>query len=370
MQQVNWTYVAIIHDDDTYGREAVDQLLSTSGQRYTCFPEVFPVDPQLTTDQMYQQIKRNVESLHTRSIPISGIVLFGGNRLGKTLLDVINDIYRPNSTYEVPKILASEGYWSVEQERLDINNVTKGLFMATPPIRKIEEFEEFEDYWMNNLLGNITAITENKYLSDVYGLVKNCDLSDQATVCAALTREEVEVNFPQPYVVQYAVQAAFAIARAIKGVYDSLSCSGINCQQLMVDQPKSRYLEFLENAENTVDFDNDFAPFRLEVFKLEPKLELNFTVKSSDPVYTVPAVLSYAVYNKQICKDNADKLCMEEVCIFKRARILFILCFNIYLVRKDIKYPNIIKVIHISDTGRRTLIALYLGGRGNYLYMT
>ena len=310
MQQVNWTYVAIIHDDDTYGREAVDHLLSTSGQRYTCFPEVFPVDPQLPTDQMYQQIKRNVESLQTRPVPISGIVLFGGNRLGKMLLEVINGIYRPNSTYEVPKILASEGYWSVEQERLDINNVTKGLFMATPPIRKIEEFEK---QWMD-LLGNITAITENQYLSDVYKLLKNCDLADQATVCAALTNAEVIVNFPQPYVVQYAVQAAFSIARAIKGVYDSLSCSGINCQQLMVDQPKSRYLEFLENAENTVDFDNHFA-FRLNVFNQEPKLELNFTVKSSDPVYTVPAVLSYAVYNKQICKDNADKLCMEEVCI-------------------------------------------------------
>lgn len=309
MQQVNWTYVAIIHDDDTYGREAVGQLLTTSGQRYTCFPEVFPVDPHLHTDQMYQQIKSNVESLQMRTVPISGIVLFGGNRLGKTVLKVINDVYRTNSTYEVPKLLASEGFWSVEQEQIDINNVTKGLYMATPPIRKTEEFES---YWMDNLLGNITAVTENEYLSDVYRLVKNCNLIDKATICESLIPEEIEENFPQPYVVQYAVQAAFSIARAIKGVYDSLGCSVANCRQRLLEEPKSRYLEFLENTNNTVDFDEDFA-IRLDVFKLEPKLELNFTDQSSDPFYTVPAVLSYAVYNKQTCKSNVDKLCMEKV---------------------------------------------------------
>ena len=330
MQQVNWTYVAIIHDDDSYGREAVDQLLSTSGQRYTCFPEVFPVDPQLTSDQMHQQIKRNLESLQMRIVPISGIVLFGGNRLGTTVLEVINDIYRSNSSYEVPKILASEGFWSVEQERIDINNVTKGLYMTTPPIRKIEEFEK---YWMDKLLGNITAVAENKYLSDVYRLVKNCNLTDKATICDSLTHEEIEVNFPQPYVVQYAVQAAFSIARAIKGVYNSLGgCPGVNCRQLLLAEPKSHYLEILENSENTVDFDEDFSgtkgSLRLDVFKLEPKLELNFTVLSSDPVYTLPAVLSYAVYNKQTCKDNVDKLCMERVFDFS---FLF-LHINLYVL--------------------------------------
>ena len=311
MQQVNWTYVAIIHDDDSYGREAVDQLLSTSGQRYTCFPEVFPVDPQLTSDQMRQQIKRNLESLQMRIVPISGLVLFGGNRLGTAVLEVINDIYRSNSSYEVPKILASEGFWSVEQERIDINNVTKGLYMTSPPIRKIREFEE---YWMDNLLGNITAVSDNKYLADVYRLVKNCNLTDKATICDSLTHEEIEVNFPQPYVVQYAVQAAFSIARAIKGVYNSIvGCPGVNCRQFLLAEPKSHYLEILENSENTVDFDEDFGDLRLDVFKLEPKLELNFTVLSSDPVYTLPAVLSYAVYNKHTCKDNVDKLCMERV---------------------------------------------------------
>ena len=311
MQQLNWTYVAIFHDDDTYGREAAQQLLS--GCKYTCFPEVIPVDPQLAADEKYRYLENKLLSLQTRTNSVTGIVLFGGYRLGETALQVINDLFRNSSQYVVPKILASEGFWSVERDRSDLLNITKGMFLATPPRYKIEEIEE---YWEHDLLGNLSTVMESVYLTDVYNSLKACDINVNGTDCEPLSEEEVEMNFPQPIVLQYAVQAALVIAKTIKGVKDKV-CNGIgvSCLQALIDEPK---YSFIKEMDSEVDFDGNFGSFRLDVYKsADPALIITFSNSSSEPHYG-KELSPYNIYNKQICQDGSGNVCLEEVSMMNR----------------------------------------------------
>ena len=312
MKAINWTYVAVIHDDDAYGREAVQQLLSVSTRKYTCFPEVFPIDPHLSTDEMFQQLLTNIKSLQNRTNHVSGIALFGGSRLSETTLEVVNELFRNDSNFEVPKILTSEGFWSVEKARSEILNITKGMFLATPPRRKIDEIY---DYWKQQLM-DINAIIDDGYLSNVYNEVKQCDLNINGTNCVPLSDEEIELNFPQPFSVQYAVQAALIMAKAIRGVYDKVCNTQMQtqtCLQALLNEPKQSFLNEMDSQ--TIDFDADFGTFRLNAYKKDPALIVSYSKTSSEP--QIPDTFSsYDVYNKRTCNDDADQFCLVKVGFF------------------------------------------------------
>ena len=309
MQKINWTYVAIIHDDDAYGREAVTQLLSPSGPKYTCFPEVFPIATWLSTEELSRQLRTNIESLQTRTNPVRGIAIIGSSRLSETTLKVINELYQNDSNFEVPKILTSEAYWSVEKTSSELLNVTKGSFLATPPRIKIQEIY---NYWKQQL-SDIQQIMSSTYLSDVYHTIKHCNWDEPGISCNPLSLEEIDLNFPQPFTVQYAVQAALIMAKAIKGVHDKVCNNGVSgsaCIQALLDEHKQSFLS--EMNSQTVDFDADFGGFRLDAYKKDPALIIHFSNKSSDP--EIPDQFSsYDIYNKRTCEENEDMFCLVKV---------------------------------------------------------
>ncbi|XP_052803628.1 uncharacterized protein LOC128233811 [Mya arenaria] len=320
---MNWTFLAIIHDDNAYGSGGARALLETAKGLDICFPEVIPVGADYNVTVVENLLRERVYRIGRSPLPpVTGIIVFGTFYLTSAVLKAADNISRQggDAANIRPVFLLSEAAGYLEG---DTDPITKGAFVLSPPRRNMSEFET---EWKLSLTDNSILRTEagnNLYFKKMYEQIRNCQFSETNTsssvYCRAMTDAEFRDQIPNTVYNQYGIQAAMVVAKAVDLVSGKVCPRAASCPQLTNTSlaPRAEFISVLENRH--IDFDADFGSFRLDAFKNQ-NLGIVFN-GSADPVF-IPAGQSpeYEVYSHQDCPGSSSP-CLRKVADYRLGQL-------------------------------------------------
>ncbi|XP_052804440.1 uncharacterized protein LOC128234312 [Mya arenaria] len=298
---MNWTMMAMIYDDDTYGNGGFEALSADAHGLDVCFPVSIPVPTdRRNVTELEEIIRRQIYRVNVTSLPtISGILIFGSYNLVEAVMQAVENIHSDPAMagYQRPAFLLSEAGGYIEGQ---FTNVSKGAFILSPPKRNISSFSD--DYW-RPMLNSSTKLKEeanvNKYFQQMIEQLGNCQLSNStaADYCALLEDETIKQDIRNSIFTQYAIQAAMLAAYATKTVR-SKACGNINgvCQAFLNTSatPRAKMIDAIQNVD--IKFDEDFKTVRIPEFRNPEHLIIRFN-GSSDVTFGSPELPLYEIYN-------------------------------------------------------------------------
>ncbi|XP_076467886.1 uncharacterized protein LOC143298802 [Babylonia areolata] len=234
--QLQWNYVAIIYDDDDYGRSAATELRQLAEQKQLCIP-VFAGLPTDTTSSQYA-IKANQIASELKSAEnglVRGVVILGAAATTRSLLATLGQ----HVSYVT--LVLSEAVALHRATLLTPNgrvaDLARGTMVTTPPYLDIPEVTAlWTELWSNNsVFGN--HVTTNPWLGEYFHQLVGC--SYNASGCwdgasaqrtGLLATEGGKLNL----FVSYQVKATAVMAALLKQLHDSTcgtSARGV-CSQL------------------------------------------------------------------------------------------------------------------------------------------
>ena len=304
VQDLDWTYIAIIYENDTYGVSGVNELLASIQSKDVCFPYRIQVDPSETQESLIQILDSHLNSLLVDS-KISGLLVFGSLKLGTAVMKATEILLQNNPNISNPVFLFAEGSSYFTNQ---FRGVSKGAFVLSPPRRTVEKFQEYWTSIFTNIHTLYNTITENPYIKTLYESSFNCTLADSSGNhnCPSLTTEEVLDTLKPSLYNQYAIQAAMTVAKVVKVVHEAECGTQTNCEKLYV-VPRQTYIDVLDNL--IVKFDDDFT-LRLDAFK-DPDLQVTFN--GATDVLLPSGFSAYEVYNHQKCATGSPEFCFKKV---------------------------------------------------------
>ncbi|XP_060570167.1 metabotropic glutamate receptor 7-like [Ruditapes philippinarum] len=192
MEALNWTYMAIIYDDDSYGRGGKDELLLQSKGLDVCFPVLIAVNTTYNNEiELETDIK---DKIIGADVPISGVLVFGSSFLADLVLIVTEKVVKNNKNVVHPVFLFSEagGYIQGRHE-----NISKGAFVLSPPKRVISSFQEHWTQIFTDTSKLYQEIESNSLIREVYTEIFNCTPADtkEINTCRQLTKPEFVEGF-------------------------------------------------------------------------------------------------------------------------------------------------------------------------------
>ncbi|KAK7097647.1 hypothetical protein V1264_004594 [Littorina saxatilis] len=177
LKQLKWNYVAIVYDDDDYGRSAATELRELAESEHLCVP-VFarvPLDPR---SEAFQD-KANIiaEQLYSPDNGlIRGVIILAGQSTTKQLQQIINR----RVTYV--RLILSEAVNLMRATLLtpggQVSTITQGALITSPSYIHLPEFVPFwNELWTNR------SVFENKtsslpWLGGYFSQLTGCSHSD------------------------------------------------------------------------------------------------------------------------------------------------------------------------------------------------
>ena len=304
IQELDWTYMAIIYDNDSYGINGVSELLSNVKSKDICFPRKIAIDPFMAQADLLTILKLHLEDLLIHS-NIGGILVFGSLKLGTAILKATDIFLEGNPNYTSPVFLFSESSSYFDDQ---FTNVSRGAFAVSPPRRYVQEFL---DYWTTIFTDVDTlyvTIASNKYIKLLYEKTFSCELAEakEHHNCTLPSRGAVLNKLKPSLYNQYAVQAAMTITKAVKEVhYKECETKLFHCTELF-NVPRQRFIDIINKL--VVKFDDDFS-LRLKTFK-NPDLQISFNGETD--ITLPPDYPEYEVYNHQMCAAE-ERFCFKKV---------------------------------------------------------
>ncbi|WAR04257.1 GRM7-like protein [Mya arenaria] len=297
---MNWTMMAMIYDDDTYGNGGFEALSADAHGLDVCFPVSIPVPTdRRNVTELEEIIRRQIYRVNVTSLPtISGILIFGSYNLVEAVMQAVENIHSDPAMagYQRPAFLLSEAGGYIEGQ---FTNVSKGAFILSPPKRNISSFSD--DYW-RPMLNSSTKLKEeanvNKYFQQMIEQLGNCQLSNStaADYCALLEDETIKQDIRNSIFTQYAIQAAMLAAYATKTVR-SKACGNINgvCQAFLNTSatPRAKMIDAIQNVD--IKFDEDFKTVRIPEFRNPEHLIIRFNGSNSLTKNLFPDIRDYDV---------------------------------------------------------------------------
>lgn len=310
MQEKDWTYLAIIHSNNSYGRGGVAKLLAEEARAKICYPEVIAVDGQAEVNVSHFEDVLREHVYRTGSIqrpPINGILVFGTFALAKTVLEAAQIIATSNDTASdiKPTFLLSEASGYLEGDQ---NPMALGVYILSPNRRSMAEYRNH----LKRVITQDLHSENNTYFKQMYEQTTNCSFAQSS--CSPLETTQYDASFPDSVYNQYAIQAAFVTAKAIERVRSKV-CDGVNaatCISIFQNtsaSPRSLFIKALR--EQPINFDLEFGNLRLETYKSENVI-LGFSDTGDPVVSPVDTVHQYEIYNHQACQSHP---CLKKVCL-------------------------------------------------------
>ena len=272
LQAMNWTMLAVIYDDDTYGRGGLQSLTEAVNGRGVCFPvKVSVPTDRRNVSEIEKQLRDQVYRLDQPELPaIRGILIFGSYYLTKVVLEAVRNINNDSSanSTQPPIFLFSEPGTYIEGDFADI---AKGSFVVNPPRRRVDGKEaNFEKHWRDILQNTTSAQQEaqnNMYFKEMFEQMQECSFASNGTTnqCVGMTNETVSRVFKNNIYTQYAVQAALLSAFAVKKVYAEKCAGGQGPCERFIDTsttPRSRFIDKVRHTDEPIEFDREFGLFR------------------------------------------------------------------------------------------------------------
>ncbi|XP_022243237.1 metabotropic glutamate receptor-like isoform X2 [Limulus polyphemus] len=215
VQSFNWSYVSLVSSEGQYGDSGMKAFQQEARSRNICIAVNDKV-PHSATKAMFDEIYRN---LLTKS-NARGVVLFTRAEDSRGILEAIK---RANSTGTFAWV-ASDGWGKQDKLVEGIEDVAEGAITVELQSKKIEEF----DWYMQNLTAynNQRNPWFEEYWEDVFSckLPHNVINKNNATVpvCSPNLRLDESVGYKQESKVQFVVDAVYAFAHALHGVWFEL----------------------------------------------------------------------------------------------------------------------------------------------------
>ena len=305
VQELNWTYMAIIYDNDSYGINGVSELVSSIRSNDVCFPYKIAIHPSVTNEALVQNLEAHLNDIIVDS-RISGVLVFGSQTLGMAVLNATGNFMDSNPNFTSPVFLFSESssYFDGEFER-----ISRGAFAMSPPRRDVQEFTE---HWVSLFKDVNKLYSSNMFIKSVYESVFSCQLAASSTNhnCSVLDRATILEKLKPSLYNQYAIQATMLIAKAVKEVHKA-ECGEhtTRCDKLMTVS-RQIFIDVFNHL--NVNLYYEFSSFRINAFR-NPDLIVNFN-GSADAMLEA-GYLEYEVYNHQKCQtsDASKGYCFAQV---------------------------------------------------------
>ncbi|KAL5010376.1 hypothetical protein ScPMuIL_012681 [Solemya velum] len=317
MLKLNWTYVAVLYEDDIYGNEASNELIASAKASGICVNKAISVNNNLRTDEIVDFFSHSLGNLSDQDgNRIGGLVFFGGSQLARLLALSTNNL---TSRQTLPVFIFSEGV-NGQNELFKFGNwtpipATKGSYTLNP---FSVELTEFTEHWQSMLKKESTLLAESKansWLLDLFEEQTGC--RPDIGTCSFLNDEEIYHKFPLVFYSQYAVEAALAIAWTIKHVLSDACPSGGICPRFC-DVPVSDFITRLSGS--NINLGMDFHPFYVKSFR-ENKMTLAFD--RNNDVQLSENIPAYEVQIFKACADVIIDFCFVKVGNYKNNGLQF-----------------------------------------------
>ena len=305
MRKLEWNYISVVYENNTYGIEAFHEFRSQAAKAGICIPyqtalkigiygELNPSELNL----ILKDVTQYAES------PITGMLVFGGSKTARSVLTAAQ-VLRQTYIFELAFIF-SEGVQLGNDVFVDNNQImtfSRGSFLTSPP--RIN-FPKFSDHWEaifkdSGKLNNES--TSNPWLKDVYVEFHPCRQPDDVSNCPVTQKGQTKSAFQSKYV-GYVIESVLSIAKTIKQMHENL-CSGVSglCEILKksLNEATGNLIDAIETME-------------LRLQQEFPSLGMVVGVQFSKAVDAKQQnVVDYEIYHHRKCSDGSTSFCYVKV---------------------------------------------------------
>ena len=309
MKQLEWNYIAVIYDNDTYGKGGFEDLKSLATVHGICIAASFPVTIGELGEISFNEIRTVVRRLITHGeSSISGLVVFGASRTSHAVLLALQA--EENTFNFNMNIIFSEAIGldaSVFKSGPKDIAQAKGSFNVIPSNIIVSEFVS---HW-ENILTNHTYMLEeaqtNPWLFDVIESVKGCRPSNQSQLnsCPFLSSSEATDLMETSIHEYYVILGAIVQAAVLKQIHNKTCTSSGMCDGLknILYNNKGKLIEETRNID--INSDNKL----LNTF---PKFNISFANGAVDFKQNEHTPF-YEIYHYRNCDPSQKELCFVKV---------------------------------------------------------
>ena len=313
MRELGWNRIAIVYENETYGREAAFSLQQHAKKNLICISNMFAIGEPTHSVDTPDQIDAILDTIMLKSPIIEGVVMFGSKEIAGSVMRAVDN----KGVDKVPLFILSESVGlkgDIFRSSGAILQKTKGSLVISAPYTEITSFS---DYWLS-LMTNITMLRDkinaNPWLDKIYETVAGCSATSQSSACGGLTSEQVEQTFPvQPVQLKYSILAAHVMIKALTQLYTKV-CQGIagDCLSYFKSQFKP-HMMIDTMTDLSIDFGADFD----QTVSVEPltssRYQLTFG-NTPEPANTSDHNM-YEIYNfkKAVSSGDGDGFSLSKV---------------------------------------------------------
>lgn len=306
MLELKWNRIAVVFEDDTYGKEATDRLEFRAKQESICVSLTERISVNgVTVDEITALLNNIIVGSGNRP-PIHGIVYIGSSSTAHSVLLTLNGA----GFSSVPIVMLSEGVNMNTHVFRQFNGQlllkAKGSLVLSPTYREITEFIV---HW-RSIFTNKTYFEEevksNPWLLDVFYDATQC--GERNCKFTEMTDVEYKEAFEvQPLYIQYAVLATHALAKSVQVLHQELCSVPGSCSSFATEFQAGDVLDKLKGL--TINMATDFK-WKLESLS---SLGLEMTVSPTGEMVLPDEKPSYQLFNFRSSDDLSDEFALIKV---------------------------------------------------------
>ncbi|KAL4223695.1 hypothetical protein ACF0H5_017163 [Mactra antiquata] len=302
MLSLRWNRIAVVYEDDVYGRDGVDILKSRAESENICVSYVNGIDVRggININDINGILDDITIGKETQPA-VGGVVLIGATPTVRAILNAMQGL----SISPLPILMLSEGIdlnSNVFKPHGVVMSKAKGTLLLSPPYSEIVEFTRHWTSIFTDATKYTSEIQSNPWLKDVYqemNCLNECPYE-------ALPENQVTSFFAeQPLYVHYAVRGAHALVKSIVNLQKTY-CPLQNglCSNFMNTFRTGDVVKQLKGI--NIDFNTDFA------WRLNDPLPA-FSIDESGEVTHATDSASYELYNFRSVVDHGSEFHIQKV---------------------------------------------------------
>ncbi|XP_053382549.1 uncharacterized protein LOC123540489 [Mercenaria mercenaria] len=307
MKELEWNRIAIIFEDDTYGRDASSRLTLRAKQESICISmdSGIPVNNGVSANDILTLLN-NIIYGSTNSPSINGIVYIGFSLFARSIF-----ISLDNTGFStVPIVMLSEGINMQTSVFKNLNGfarpAAKGSLALAPSYLEVTEFaHHWKAIFTNKTYFQKESLT-NPWLTDLYHEITECE--NRNCEFAELTESEFGTAFEaQPLYVQYSIIAAHALVKEIKELQEKHCVNSGFCDAF---KTKFRTGDLLENLKE-IDIDMS-ADFQWKLDSLSGR-KLQLTENGTNDIVKPNGQSNYQVFNYRKANEVSTEFVLKRI---------------------------------------------------------
>ncbi|XP_067663584.1 uncharacterized protein [Haliotis asinina] len=295
MKLLQWNYIAIVYEDDTYGREGAETLKSMAESHGICIPVIDSVTSGSPSDHLRKRFESIKDKIQQESqSPVLGLVFFGQAETAKAMFTYLEITLNNFQMIVSESIRESESY--LMKSDGSVYPLAKGLLTPSPPYYDVELFTLHWQSLHENGTAMLESIQNNDWLLKYMEEITKCSLTNETNVpqsCLQRSTASIQKDKLSIYT-NYALVAAAAFAKTYKTLYEKKCPQQTGTCKELEDyiSNKAKFIEEMSSVEvnPAVEFP-ELSPFRLK-----------FGFKNGELMYRETGNYStFTVYNYQQC---------------------------------------------------------------------